>query len=64
LQHEYDPASWGEYWPTVVEVGITVGSFGFFFTLFTLFAKSLPPMAIMELKEATNPPMKNAAKGH
>ena len=64
LQHEYDPASWGEYWPTIVEVGITVGSFGFFFTLFTLFAKSLPPMAIMELKEATIPPMKNAAKGH
>jgi len=29
-----------------------------------LFAKSLPPMAIMELKEATIPPMKNAAKGH
>ena len=64
LQHEYDPASWGEYWPTIVEVGITVGSFGFFFTLFALFAKSLPPMAIMELKEATIPPMKNAAKGH
>jgi len=62
LQHEYDPASWGEYWPTIVEVGVTIGSFGFFFTLFTLFAKSLPPMAIMELKEGTNPPMKHAAK--
>jgi hypothetical protein len=45
-----------------VEVGVTIGSFGFFFTLFTLFAKSLPPMAIMELKEGTNPPMKHAAK--
>ena len=62
LQHEYDPASWGEYWPTIVEVGVTIGSFGFFFTLFTLFVKSLPPMAIMELKEGANPPMKHAAK--
>lgn len=58
LQREYIPASWGAYWPTVVEFGITVGSFGFFFTLFALFVKSLPPMAIMELKEAVHPPMK------
>ena len=59
LQHEYDPASWGEYWPTIVETGVTIGSFGFFFTLFTIFVKSLPPMAIMELKEGTKPPVKN-----
>ena len=64
LQHEYIPHSWGEYWPTIVETGVTIGSFGFFFTLFTLFVKSLPPMAIMELKEATNPPMKKPARGH
>jgi Ni/Fe-hydrogenase subunit HybB-like protein len=64
LQHEYDPSAWGEYWPTIVEVGITIGSFGFFFTLFTLFAKSLPPMAIMELKEASIPPMKRTEKGN
>jgi hypothetical protein len=45
----------------LVEVGITIGSFGFFFTLFSLFVKALPPMAIMELKEAAEPPMR---KGH
>ena len=55
------PYNWGEYWPTLVEVGITIGSFGFFFTLFSLFVKALPPMAIMELKEAAEPPMR---KGH
>ncbi len=64
LQREYNPASWGEYWPTIVETGITIGSFGFFFTLFTIFAKALPPMAIMELKEGTIPPMKNESRGH
>lgn len=58
LQRDFLPAAWGSYWPTVVEMGITVGSFGFFFTLFTLFTKALPPMAIMELKEAVHPPMK------
>ena len=64
LQREYNPYSWGEYWPTIVEAGITVGSFGFFFTLFAIFVKTLPPMAIMELKEATTPPMKNPGGGH
>jgi len=64
LQREYNPHSWGEYWPTIVEGGITVGSFGFFFTLFAIFVKTLPPMAIMELKEATNPPMKNSEGSH
>jgi Ni/Fe-hydrogenase subunit HybB-like protein len=64
LQHEYDPAAWGEYWPTIVETGITIGSFGFFFTLFTLFAKALPPMAITELKENTEPPLQNPPKEH
>lgn len=59
LQREFMPHSWGEYWPTIVEVGITIGSFGFFFTLFALFTKVLPPMAIMELKEAASPPMKH-----
>ena len=64
LQREYNPYSWGEYWPTIVEAGITVGSFGFFFTLFAIFVKPLPPMAIMELKEATTPPMKNPGGDH
>ena len=64
LQREYNPYSWGEYWPTIVETGITIGSFGFFFTLFAIFVKTLPPMAIMELKEGTIPPMKNPGGGH
>ncbi len=64
LQREYNPASWGQYWPTIVETGITIGAFGFFFTLFTIFTKCLPPMAIMELKEGTIPAMKNSVGAH
>ena len=29
-----------------------------------IFVKTLPPMAIMELKEATTPPMKNPGGDH
>ncbi|MCZ6749586.1 MAG: polysulfide reductase NrfD [SAR324 cluster bacterium] len=61
LQREFNPANWGNYVPTVVEVGITLGSFGFFFTLFMLFLRSMPGMAIAEMKEGLEPPRKNPA---
>ncbi len=51
LAKEYDPYSWGTYTPSPVEVGITIGSFGMFFTLFLLFAKLLPVLSITEIKE-------------
>ncbi len=51
LAKEYDPYSWGTYVPSLVEVGITVGSFGLFFTLFLIFTKVLPVLAITEVKE-------------
>ena len=51
LSREYDPYSFGNYAPRLVEVGITIGSFGMFFTLFLLFAKTLPVLAITEIKE-------------
>lgn len=51
LSKDFDPYSWGLYMPTVTELGITVGSFGLFFTLFLLFTKALPVIAITEVKE-------------
>jgi molybdopterin-containing oxidoreductase family membrane subunit len=54
LSKDFDPYSWGLYTPTLVEAGITLGSFGFFFTLFLLFAKFLPVVAISELKEVND----------
>ncbi len=51
LAKEYDPYSWGTYVPSLVEVGITVGSFGMFFTFFLLFLKLLPVLSITEIKE-------------
>ncbi len=51
LAKEYDPYSWGTYTPSLVEIGITVGSFGMFFTFFLLFTKLLPVISITEVKE-------------
>ncbi|MDH4248263.1 MAG: hydrogenase, partial [Deltaproteobacteria bacterium] len=58
LQRDFNPANWGSYWPTPVEFGITLGSFGMFFTLFTLFVRAMPSIAIAEVKEGSQPPMK------
>jgi Ni/Fe-hydrogenase subunit HybB-like protein len=54
LSKDFDPYSWGTYKPALVEVGITLGSFGFFFMLFLLFTKLLPVVAISELKEVAD----------
>jgi molybdopterin-containing oxidoreductase family membrane subunit len=51
LAKEYNPYSWGTYKPSPVEIGITLASFGFFFTLFLLFTKLLPVLSVTEIKE-------------
>ena len=51
LSREYDPAVWGVYTPTWLELGIVAGSFGFFATLFLIFLKLFPVIAIAEVKE-------------
>ena len=50
LHHDYLPSSWGYYSPTWVEISIFIGSFGIFLTLFLLFAKFVPMLAIAEIK--------------
>lgn len=51
LSREYNPAVWGVYTPSLVELGIVAGSFGFFCTLFLIFLKIFPVIAIAEVKE-------------
>ncbi len=66
LAHEYEPAGWGLYTPTWVELSITVGSFCWFFFWFLLFAKTLPVISIAEVKEylAHGHPLDPEAHGH
>jgi molybdopterin-containing oxidoreductase family membrane subunit len=52
LSHDRIPFDWwGIYRPTIVEAGITLGSFGWFFFWFLIFVKLLPAVSISEMKE-------------
>lgn len=50
LHRDFLPSSWAMFAPTWVDLGMFVGSFGLFFTLFLLFCRFLPMVAIAEVK--------------
>jgi Ni/Fe-hydrogenase subunit HybB-like protein len=50
LARDYLPSSWSYYSPTWVEICIFVGSIGLFFTLYLIFARVAPVVAIAEVK--------------
>ena len=50
LTRDFLPSSWGDYMPTLNDIGMLVGSFGLFFTLFLLFLRYLPIVAMAEVK--------------
>ena len=50
LHRDYLPSSWVMYSPSWVEISMFIGSLGLFFTLFFLFAKFLPVIALAEVK--------------
>ncbi len=50
LHRDYLPSSWAYYYPSWVEIGMYIGTLGIFMTLFLLFAKFLPVVAIAEVK--------------
>ncbi|MBN4066013.1 polysulfide reductase NrfD [Candidatus Amoebophilus asiaticus] len=50
LHRDFLPSSWSMYDGSFVEVGIYIGTLGFFFTAFLLFAKFMPVVAIAEIK--------------
>ncbi len=68
LHRDFIPASWGHYTPTAVDVLTYIGTLGFFMSLFLLFVRFLPLVAISEVKGVTpqaNPhhPLGNAKGG-
>lgn len=50
LHRDYLPSSWAMYSPTWVEIWTFIGTFGLFFTLFFLFIRLLPGIALAEVK--------------
>jgi molybdopterin-containing oxidoreductase family membrane subunit len=53
LAREFTPANWGYFTPTAVDVLTFVGTIGMFLTLFLLFMRYLPMIAITEVKGIT-----------
>lgn len=51
LEHNRVPFDWASYHPRPAEMGITIGSLGWFFMWFLLFLKLLPAVSTSELKE-------------
>ena len=50
LANDFLPSSWDYYTPTFVDLGMLAGSFGIFLTLFLLFCRYLPMIAMAEVK--------------
>jgi len=50
LSADFLPSAWDYYWPTWVDVMTYLGSLGLFMTLFLLFCRYVPMVAIAEVK--------------
>jgi molybdopterin-containing oxidoreductase family membrane subunit len=50
LHRDFLPSSWGYFKPTWVDICTFIGTIGLFLTLFLLFARFLPMIAMSEVK--------------
>ena len=50
LHRDFLPSSWSMFSPSFIDIGIYLGTIGFFFTLFLLYARTFPVIAQAELK--------------
>src|SRR5215470_5329326 len=50
LSRDFLPSNWFHYAPTRIEIATLLGSFGLFFTLFLLFCRFVPVIAVAEVK--------------
>ena len=50
LHRDYLPSSWTMFSPTVADISIFIGTIGFFFVLFLLYARTFPVIAQAEVK--------------
>ena len=61
LHRDFLPSSWGMYSLTFFDWSILLGSFGLFFTLFLLFVRVLPVVAMSEIKGVMDPMVARSA---
>ena len=50
ISRDYLPSSWTMFKPTIIDVGVFLGTIGFFSVLFLLYARTFPVIAQAELK--------------
>ena len=50
LHRDFIPSNWSMFHPTFVDIGIFIGTIGIFFTLFLLYSRTFPVLALNELK--------------
>ena len=65
LSRDFIPSSWAYFTPTIFDIAMLVGSFGLFFSLFLLFVRYLPLIAMSEVKGVlpqANPHLKHHEK--
>jgi molybdopterin-containing oxidoreductase family membrane subunit len=63
LHRDFLPSSWGIFEMTFYDWSILLGSFGLFFTLFLLFVRFLPAIAISEVKGVMDPEVAKSVVG-
>jgi len=64
LHRDYLPSSWSMFSPTYIDIGIFIGTIGFFFVLFLLYARTFPVIAQAELKTILKSSGENHKKLH
>jgi molybdopterin-containing oxidoreductase family membrane subunit len=64
LANDFLPTSWDRFVPTWVDIGTMAGAFGLFFTLFLLFCRFLPMIAMAEVKAIMPAADPHAGHGH
>ena len=64
LHRDFMPSAWGYFRPTLFDIGIYLGTIGLFFTLFLLFLRFLPMIAISEIKGVSPHADPHAKHGH
>ena len=50
LHRDFLPSSWTYFTPSLIDMGILIGSFGLFFTLVLVFTRTMPVIAMSEIK--------------
>ena len=64
LHRDFLPANWGIFDMTFYDFGVLIGSFGMFLTLFLLYIRAIPAVAMAEIKPVLSFGKKGHSKNH